>query len=203
MSLSDLLDTIRALLFEQARVERIRKTLTQETGNPMLGIAIHQSRALDARQGRAPERMLSQYIAQALESAGFDYEIDIGFERLFEPPHQDNSLETYQWWTDVCPKIGFTCNMLLYDARGGGRAAIDDQYAIVGMNRVRSLDEEITSPCNTQQCHNIWAGIHELGHSLGGRHDTPMMQEKPAMLFHTNMVSLLRSRAESAEIGRQ
>ena len=184
---------LQAFLPSRDKAERERKTLDKETGRPIIEVSLYQTEDLSSVRGRTPEKMLAKYLAQALDEAGFDYRIQYGYKETFDPPRKDNSVENYDWWADNTPKTSRASNLPLYDARGGGRASVGGNTGIVGMNRVTSLNREHT-PCYSDQCGNIWAGIHELGHNLGGRHKTPMMKDKPKMLFHPNMKELLHER---------
>ena len=185
---------IQALLPTRDKAPRKQETLRSDSGSPTIEVALYQSKNLEAARGRTPEQVLAQYLAQAIEQAGFDYKIRYGFSQTFDPPRSDNSVENFRWWANESPEYATHSNLLLYDSRGGGRAAVGGKNGIVGMNQVKRLTDETKAVCPSDQCGNMWAGIHELGHNLGGRHSTPMMQDKPTMLFHPNMVGLLREK---------
>lgn len=180
--------------------KRERNTLEIDNDRPKFELSIWQTENLTEKRGRMPEKMVAKYVGQAIEDAGYDYRIHYGYEQEFSPPREDNSTETFQWWGDNSPDVARTCNMILYDSRGGGRAGLGGRRAIVGMNRVDRVDENTTSPCESDACSNVWAAIHEFGHSLGGKHKTPMMDGKPDMLFSDNMKELIDERVDSGKI---
>lgn len=179
---------------------RNRNTIEKDSGNPTFEVYIYQTAKLSDKRGRKPEKMVAKYIAQAIADAGYDYKIDYGFKSTYSPPREDNSTETLGWWKENTQNKAATCNILLYDSRGGGRAGLGADNAIAGMNRVTDVHEEAKPVCKTQSCDNVWPAIHEFGHSLGGRHDTPMMNGKPNMLFSDEMKALIDKRVENGEI---
>lgn len=179
--------------------QRERNTLESDGPEPKVEVAFWQSKELTERRGRMPEKMAAKYIAQAIEDAGYNYKIHYGFKEEFNPPQENNSVDTWQWWVENSPETAVSCNMLLYDGRGG-RAAIGGINAITGLKDVNEVQDEAKRTCGTQACGNVWAAIHEFGHSLGGRHKTPMMKDKPMMLFSENMKDLIDKRMESGEI---
>jgi hypothetical protein len=203
MSLLDaIIRFIRRLFSLSPRVQkasRERNTLEQDTGKQTIHVALYQTRELSKMRGRTPEQSLALFLAQAIAEAGFDYRIEYGYEETYRLPYQNNSVDNYDWWAENSPERAANSNILLYDGRGG-RAGIGGPNGIVGQADVTRLYDEAHTPCDSDSCGNMWSGIHELGHNLGGRHSTPMMQDKPDMLFHENMVELLNERAESGEM---
>lgn len=187
-------------LFGNSRAERERKTLEQDTGKHTIEVSLYQSKKLTEKRGRAPEQVAAKFIAQAISHAEFDYKIDYGYEEVYDPPSENNSVESFSWWAEeASPENADNSNVLLYDSRGGGRAAIGGKNAIAGANRIKR-DVPVSTVCSTPICDNAWPIIHEIGHNLGGKHSTPMMTPKPEILFHKNMVELLNEREETGEL---
>lgn len=178
--------------------KRIRETIERDSDEPVMEISIWQSDALTERRGRMPEKMVAKCLAYAFEDAGFDYEINYGYEQTFDPPTEQK--DSFDWWVKNSPEKATTSNILLVNNRGGGRAGLTGHNAIVGMGRVNDVHDVNYDTCDTQACDNAWAAIHEVGHNLGGRHATPMMEPKPKIIFSDEMKSLLNERLKSSEL---
>lgn len=172
---------------------RRRGTYESDTGlSDQIEISFYQTENLAERRGGAPERMMAKQLAYTLDEAGFDYKIEYGYDRLFDPP-TENAIDVLGWWIDNSPEDSQHCNMLLTDKRGGGASFPNGKNQTHGQNRTKRL-AEAKSRCNTSQCRNIWGGIHEFCHGQGGHHNTPMMEEKPSMLLHDNMIEIMEEK---------
>lgn len=188
---------LRALLSRgdprQDRAPQELTTLRGPAGKPELEIALYQSAALSRSRGRTPETVVARQLVHALAEAGFRAVVHYGYAETYEPPEETNDPAVWRWWNDRSPERATHANLLLYDARGGGRAAVRGPNGIAGANRITRLDDA-NDECDTPQCRNVWACLHEVGHMLGGKHTTPMLEDRPRMHYHEQMVSLLHHR---------
>jgi hypothetical protein len=159
-------------------------------------VSIYQTEDLSEGNGRTPESVVAKHLEQAFERAGLNYRIEYGHKTTFDPPMKTNDIENLRWWSDKSPEHAKDSNILLYDAKGGGRGYVGGKNCIAGVNRIR--DDVDASPVCTKgrkgQCRNIRAALHEVGHNLKGRHTTPILQDLPMMLYHPNMVDTIKEK---------
>ena len=195
-ALIEVLRRIASLFDPRVRkADRVRNTLSKSSGRPTIEVSLYQSDSLIRHRGRTPERTVARFLSKAIDDAGFDYRIDYGYTETFDPPEESNSVDAFNWWVENGPARSENSNLLLYDARGGGRAAVTGKRGIVGVNRVKRLADP-RRECTTDLCGNVRAALHEVGHNLGGRHKTPILEDRPSMLYHDNAVELFHDRLD-------
>lgn len=195
VSVSSIINPVRS---KQARK---RETLSKSLESHTFKINIYQTKKLSKKRGRTPEQMIAKHYAQALDDAGFGYEIQYGYEKEYRPIEErpGSSIPAVRWWKDNMPDNGDTKNILLMDARGGGRGDDINNAATVGVNRINKVGP-LKQKGSSAVYRNIWAAIHEMGHTLGGKHHTPMMEDVPknhprfSMYFSQNMKDMLDER---------
>lgn len=171
--------------------ERIEYDVTVDDA-PKYRVTIYQSLDLTDRRGHAPEQSVAHTLAAAFDAAGVGYRIDAGSTPVTLPiDEQAYSDQIAFWWADNSPPLSdVDALLLLFDAPGGGGRPRGSNTAIMGC---RLIDEVIDGPatCRLKACRNVRGALHEVGHCLGGHHDTPILEDWPALRYHENMEDVL------------
>lgn len=145
--------------------------------------AIYQTTALTDRLSRTPEHVVAGYLAQALTDAGYNAYITFGHEPLSLP--DDMSGETLSAFA-AQRRDGADLNLLLGDRNGGGLAYVGGKYALGpagNIDRLVRVVETAPDPEDRLYINARAAAVHEVGHTLGGRH-SDRMTDPPSMLFN-------------------
>lgn len=188
------------------KADRDRDTLESDGRAAKYDITIHTSRSLAKTRGRTAERVIAQALARNFDRAGVGYRIAYGFERTPDPSEVRTddgvvSRDVLNWWEDEPREYDAAdSNLLLVDSNGGGWGNQTGKHAISGANRIDRLvniGEALDCPktLTTYGAANIRAGIHEIGHNLGGNHDTPMLEPSPSIRYTQAMIDILRGDA--------
>lgn len=148
-------------------------------GTTTLDITFRQSVSLTEKNGRIPERENAKAWQKALESAGWDYDIRIGFDPMDPPSEVANcsNESPLRWFKDKMDTgdyghVGNDVNLLLLDTKGGGCSWVLGKYGIV--NAAEITEERPYSeigPKTDGQHQALYASLHEGGHQLGAVHN--------------------------------
>ncbi len=159
-----------------------------------LRVAIYETHDLSDRLGRTPERVVANYIAQALRDAGYRFTVTFGHA---PSDHGDASdLATLQAFASHA--TGADKHLLLGDRNGGGLGYVGGRYALGPAGNIdRAVSVVSTAPSDDRLYTNARACIHELGHTLGGRHSDGML-DPPSMLWANQDAGWMDSPAPNA-----
>lgn len=159
-----------------------------DDGDPHVEVAIYHSQALHDRNGDAPPHAVAKYAAEALDRAGFTYTVHHDFEPQ-DPPTDGPHDGAYDWWTeqrDAIPRVAPHSNMLLLDARGGGLAGVTGRFGVAPGQHITYIPP-LLERGYTDEYRNIRAGLHEIGHNLGGKH-ADNMHTPPRMFWNESAI---------------
>lgn len=154
-----------------------RRTGEAPDGAPTVGMTIHSTHQLLAKNERISEKMVAKYAARALEEAGYGWEIVYNL-RPQDPPREKSVCEDggpSDWWGDEVESgdvdvLEEDVNILMFDTRGGGCGAVGGRW---GTTPARNIDEmrDWESVGSDSWHRNMHGNLHEIGHELGARHD--------------------------------
>lgn len=185
---------------EKADRRRQTRTSAEPTVDPTVTVHVYQSSALAQRRGRTPERMVTRQLANALDAGNVSYRISFGFRETFDPPDREHIIapETLDWWRGAAPRTDADTSLLLIDAIGGGYGYVGGDYCFSGANRITEMrpattrSEHPPDSSGREQDRNCRAAMHEVGHTYGGRHDTPILADLPDLLYSEEMLDVFR-----------
>lgn len=160
-----------------------RRTGEAPDGAPTVGMTIHSTHQLLAKNGRISEKMVAKYAARAFEEAGYGWEIVYNL-RPQDPPGEKSVCEEggpSDWWGETVENgdvdvIEEDVNILMFDTRGGGCGAVGGKW---GTTPARNIDEmrDWRAVGSDDWHRNMHGNLHEIGHELGARHDHDAEQE--------------------------
>lgn len=170
-------------------------TYNLNDGATRLDIRIFQTQKLTDRNDRVPEQNVVRFLGQALRDAGYNYNITFEYPPV-AAPSEAATIDTISWFSSHAPNqtSETEAHLLITDARGGGIAFIGEantrsgRYAIGPGRNIDKLVELVeTAPPGVAPSPNLWsnirANLHEIGHTLGGRHADEML-DPPSMLYN-------------------
>jgi len=164
-------------------------------GTPTVTIDVCQSDALTQRRGRVPEEVVTPAIAHAMDKARVSYRIRRNFNSVsLGVSERPVEIDTLDAWRDMASPDADVM-LCLVDAAGAGYGEVDGRYSVMGCSSIKRRFEPIE--CDTPlsaQCRNVRGAIHEVGHNLGGVHQTPILADTPRMEFSDEMIELIKSK---------
>lgn len=141
---------------------------------PTAEITLYSRTKLVDKNGRISEEMAARHIAQALDDAGYNYEISYNYGAKIIRPKEKKIDEFRQWkarvFDETIEHVGKDANLLLMDYNGGGMSFVNGKVGIAPARHVDSLEDPHGIGYDSQ-ARNIHAILHELGHQLGSQHD--------------------------------
>lgn len=146
-----------------------------------LEIDIHQTQSLTDRNDRVPEQTVARYLAEAVGRAGYNSDIQFDYDTIPDAEYAAASVDALVAWSERSPDHAEHVNLLLTDANGGGIAFVGGRYAIApGRNIDRLVGFRESGESDLYR--NLRACLHEVGHTLGGRHSDGMVP-RPWLTF--------------------
>lgn len=138
-----------------------------------LRISLYQTDALTDANGRHPEQTVARFAREALTLAG--YNVDIAFNHPAVPKdgYATADTEALSGWAATRTDSAHA-NVLLHERAHNGIAYVGGRFAIApGAEIDHAVD--VTHEGYTDAHRNVRAALHELGHTLGGRHADGMI----------------------------
>lgn len=135
-------------------------------------INVFTTRELYNRNGRVSEKMAAEYIANALWDAGFEANVQHGFDIQDIP--ETSKMNVFNEWLNRLNNgevpVAKDDNVILTDDDGGGLSFVS---GIISVAPGRNIDEEKDwhRKGTGDWFRNMHAVLHEVGHALGAKHD--------------------------------
>lgn len=143
-------------------------------------ISLYQTDNLTRRNGRAPEQTVARYLAEALTRVGYNVEIRFDHETVAADEYRTASGTALAQWASH-PYGSVDASLLIHENPGNGIAYVGGRAAIGPgghIDRLLAVEEAGQSASHR----NVRACLHEIGHTLGGRH-ADGMQQPPDMWY--------------------
>jgi len=180
--------------------EKPPNLLTGNGATRTIEVELHQSERLTGKNGRYPEEVVAIALADAFDAAGVSYAIG----RMSEPVHftsaEQGSSETLAEFRSKYGQDGrdVDARLCLLDTPGSGVAELAGVYGVMGVNNIdeRFDPSRAEVPLSPRE-RNVRGAIHEVGHSLGGRHLTPILADAPEMAYSEAMKKQIRHYIET------
>lgn len=149
-----------------------------------LRLAIYQTASLTDANGRHPEQTVARYAREALTRAGYNVHITFGYAPAPDRGYATADLDALHDWT-AHPSEDSHVSLLLHHRDQNGIAFVGGRYGIAPGGEIDRLVELATNG-ETPAHRNVRAALHELGHTLGGRHADGMIPTPHLTYQHTD-----------------